>query len=157
MRYHQCKRKAGDGKTMESLKKNFSVSLLAAPLTNFVLLISMVGLSIWVFFSLNDLIQTVGSFLILREIASAELGAAAVDSVRIRYMLITVRNFWVLIGGVLLIIFVVGAVDYFSKHWREPRTRRLYLRLLAGELLIVGVSLLLIELTLNAMAILATS
>ena len=46
---------------MESLKKNFSVSLLAAPLTNFVLLISMVGLSIWVFFSLNDLIQTVGS------------------------------------------------------------------------------------------------
>ena len=79
------------------------------------------------------------------------------DSVRIRYMLITVRNFWVLIGGVLLIIFVIGAVDFFFKHWREPRTRRLYLRLLAGELLIVGVSLLLIELILNAMAMLATS
>ncbi len=102
---------------------------LGGGLLNVALLLAVAGLSMVVFFALLD-----GLLLLV----AALLASGAGSPTRGNYALVTARNLWLIGGGALLVAFVIFCLDYGFKHWRERRMQRLFLRLLAAELLIIG-------------------
>ena len=96
---------------------------------NIVLVAAVLALGIVTFFATLELALLVGAHVIISTNDSP---------VRGRYALGTLRNLWLIGGGVLTMAFVVGTLDYFFKRWRQPRTRRIFLRMLAVELAVIG-------------------
>ena len=98
-------------------------------LINVVLLVAAAGLGIVAFFSMMEILLTVAAQVIVRGVES---------EVRGRYALVMVRNLWLIIGGAGLVGLEIYFMDYFFKHWRKLRTRRLFLRVVAIEVVIIG-------------------
>ena len=75
---------------------------------------------------------------------SAPLVAETIESaVRAKYAFITVRNLWLLVGGILFLGLIIFGVNHYFKRWREIRLQRLYLKMLAFEAVIILVQFLL--------------
>ena len=98
-------------------------------LVNILLAVPALLLAVVAFFALQE---------ILLRFAAPMITGSAGNTVRGNYALVTVRNLWLLVGGALLVGFVIGCLDYCFKHAHKPRTRRLLLRILAVELAIIG-------------------
>ena len=96
---------------------------------NIVLAVVVLALSVVTYFATLELALLVGANVISRTNDSLVRGS---------YALGTLRNLWLIGGGVLTMAFVVGTLDYFFKHWRQPRARRIFMTMLAVELAIIA-------------------
>ncbi len=75
---------------------------------------------------------------------SAPVVAQSIDSaVRAKYALVTIRNLWLLIGGVLFLGLIIFCIDRYFRGWRARRLNRVYLQVLAFELGIILIQYLL--------------
>ena len=101
-------------------------------LLNLILIACVMALALVTFFALLDLVQFAAAYVIIMTNES---------SVSSRYALATVRNIWLLAGGAFLVGIVIYLLDYGMKRWRTFGMRRLYLRALAVELVIIGLQL----------------
>ena len=101
-------------------------------LLNLVLIACVVALAMVAFFALLDLVQFAAAYVIIMTNDSP---------VSSRYALATVRNLWLLAGGAVMVGSVIYLLDYGMKRWRTFAMRRLYLRVLAVELVIIGLQL----------------
>ncbi len=98
---------------------------------NVILVAVVLALGVVTLFATLELALLVGAQVIVR---------TNDNPVRGSYALGTLRNLWLIGGGVLTVAFVIGTLDYFFKRWRQPRARRIFLRMLAVELLVIGVT-----------------
>jgi len=99
---------------------------------NLALFVAAFALGLWSFFALQEILLTLGAYVI----------AATVDGpLRGKYSLLTLRNFWLLGGGAFLAGLGVFCLDYFFKHWRARRLRRFCARALVLELCFIGLSM----------------
>lgn len=86
-------------------------------------------------------VVTLFATLELALLIGAQVIARTNDSpVRGSYALGTLRNLWLIGGGVLTMAFVIATLDYLFKRLRQPGTRRIFLRVLAVELIVIGVA-----------------
>ena len=98
-------------------------------LLNMLLIGCVLALALVAFFSSLELIRA----------AAAHIIFATNDSeVSSRYALITVRNIWLIAGGALMVGIVIYLVDVAFKRWRTAEIRRLFLRVLVIELVVIG-------------------
>lgn len=102
-------------------------------LLNLVLILCVLALALVTFFALMELLLTVAAWVIV---------ATNDSEVSSRYALITVRNIWLIAGGALTVGIVIYLVDVAFKRWRTAGIRRLFLRVLAVELVVIGLQLL---------------
>ena len=114
------------------MKRNQNMPKKIDRLLNLALVLPVMALALVAFFSLMEILLTL----------SAQVIVATSDStVRSKYALVTVRNLWLIGGGAFLVGICIFLLDYGFKHWRTLRMRRLFLRVLAVELVIVGLQL----------------
>ena len=95
---------------------------------NFVLLSAAVALGfISLIYSL-EIVLALGAQLIWQSLG---------DTVQAKYALVTLRNVWMLVGGILLLVIVIYCINYYFKHWHDMRVQRVFLVALAVEALII--------------------
>lgn len=95
---------------------------------NFALLAAAVALGFLALISSLEIVLMLAAPLLLRSMG---------DTVQTKYALVTVRNIWLLAGGILCLAVIIYCIDCFFKRWRESRAQRLYIVLLVVEALIV--------------------
>lgn len=78
---------------------------------------------------------------ILLTLAAPMVARSAADAVRGGYAMVTLRNLWLVFGGMSALGLMIYSLDRLFKQSAKPSTRRYFLRLLAAELLIIGLSL----------------
>ena len=95
---------------------------------NFVLLFAAVALGfISLIYSL-EIVLALGAQLIWQSMG---------ETVQAKYALVTLRNVWMLVGGIVLLVVIIYCIHIFFKHWREMRLQRVFLLALAAEALII--------------------
>jgi hypothetical protein len=99
-------------------------------LINSGLLVAVIVLGLLSLFASLEIVLTVGAQVVIRTNDSA---------VRSKYALVTLRNIWLLVGGIIWLVIIIASIDRFMKHWRERRTSRVYLAILAIELVVIAV------------------
>ena len=87
-------------------------------------------LAVLCLFALQEIILTLAAPMIAR---------SASDAVRGHYALVTLRNLWLIFGGMLTLGLIIYSLDRLFKQSATPSTRRFFLRLLAIELVIIAV------------------
>lgn len=111
--------------------KEKSVGGSLDPLLNILLTPLALMLALVALFAMQEILLTVGARVI----------AATVEgSVRGAYALVALRNFWLIGGGLLLVGYVIYVLDAGFKRWRTRRYRRLLMRSLAVELLVIALA-----------------
>ncbi len=75
---------------------------------------------------------------IVLTLAAGAIASGAADAVRGKYALVTVRNLWLIFGGMLALGVIIYSLDRLFKGSAKLGTRRYFLRLLAVELVILG-------------------
>lgn len=113
-------------------RKPKSESSPAARLVSLLLLALALGLAVMAFFALQEILLALGA----RLIAAGGGG----DSIRQRYSLVALRNVGAIGGGGLLIVWVIGGVNYFTRRLDRPESQRRLLWILALEMLIIGLN-----------------
>ncbi|MYE79733.1 MAG: hypothetical protein F4243_12290 [Chloroflexi bacterium] len=121
---------------MKASKRADSFPPWLTALINTVLVVVALALAVVTFFASLELALVVGARVIISTNDSL---------VRGNYALATLRNLWLMGGGLLTVAFVIATLDYFFKRWRQPRTRRAFLRVLAVELAAIGVAVALLS------------
>jgi hypothetical protein len=112
-----------------------SASVLSKVLDILLLIITLV-LGVLTFLSILEILLTVGAFIVARTVDPIE------ESIRQKYILITIRNIWYFLGGALFLGFVVGSVDYYPRHLGETKSHRFLLTTCLIEIIIIGLHLL---------------
>ena len=74
-------------------------------------------------------------------LAAQAIVSSVTDAVRGRYALVALRNLWMLFGGVLTLGLIIYSLDRLFNKAGQLSTRRYFLRLLAVELVIIGLRL----------------
>ncbi len=105
---------------------------LAYAALNFVLLAAAVGLGFVTFFHSLEIVLSLGARVIWESLG---------DTVQGKYALATLRNVWLLLGGMLFLAIIIYCINVFFKRWREMRIQRAYIIVLVIEALIVLVSM----------------
>jgi hypothetical protein len=95
---------------------------------NFILLLAVVVLGFASLIYSLELTLMVGAPLMLRSMG---------DTVQAKYALVTLRNIWMLAGGIFVLVIVIYSINTFFKRWREMRLQRVFLVALAVEALII--------------------
>lgn len=95
---------------------------------NFALLAAAVAVGLVAFFASLEIVLSLGARLIL-----SSLG----DTVQGKYALATVRNVWLLVGGILFLVVIIYCINVFFKRWREMRIQRVYIIFLVVEALVI--------------------
>ena len=95
---------------------------------NFALLGAALVLGFVAFFQSLEILLTLGASLILQSMG---------DSVRAKYALVTLRNVWLLVGGVVFLVVIIYCINVFFKRWRDIGIHRAYIILLMAEALII--------------------
>lgn len=75
---------------------------------------------------------------IVLTLAAPAIARSASDSVRGHYAMVTLRNLWLIFGGMLSLGLIIYSLDRLFKQSAKPSTRRYFLRLLAVELVIIA-------------------
>lgn len=78
---------------------------------------------------------------IISTLAAPAIARSMPDTVRGRYALVTLRNLWLLFGGMLALGVCIYSLDRLFKQSAKASTRRFFLRLLVVELVILGAQL----------------
>ena len=99
--------------------------------TNGLLLLASMVLSLLTFIAIQDLLLALIGPLIPNP-----------DDVTVqeKYILVTVRNVWVLFGGALLLAYLVTGIEYHLKRLDQQRVRRILLYTLLVEIILIGLS-----------------
>ncbi len=95
---------------------------------NFLLLAAAVGFSFVALIYSLEIALTLAAPLIVQSMG---------DTVQAKYTLVTLRNVWMLVGGIILLVVIIYCINIFFKHWREMRVQRVFLVALAVEALII--------------------
>lgn len=95
---------------------------------NFTLLVAVVVLGFLSLIYSLDIVLALGAPLVLESMG---------NTVRGKYALVTLRNVWMLAGGILLLVVIVFCINYFFKRWQDMRVQRVFLIALALEALII--------------------
>ena len=104
---------------------------LAYKVTNGLLLAASMVLSLLTFVAIQDILLAL----------IAPLVPTPTDvTVQEKYVLVTVRNMWVLFGGCLLLAYLIIAIDYHAKRLGQERVRRILLYTLLVEIILIGLS-----------------
>ena len=74
-------------------------------------------------------------------LAAPAIASSAADPVRGSYALVTLRNLWLIFGGMFALGLIIFSLDRLIKHSDKKRTRRYFLRLLLVELVIISAQL----------------
>ena len=98
-------------------------------LINLILLMLVQALALLSFFAIMELLLTFAANVIFHNIES---------TVRQRYALVTVRNFWLLGGGVLLVGWTIGSFSFYFNRLAQDKTRRRLLLILIVEFVVVA-------------------
>jgi len=101
---------------------------LAFAAINFLLLAAAVVLGLLSLFASLEIVLTIGA-----QVIWGSMG----DTVQAKYALVLLRNVWLLVSGILLLIVFLYCFNRFFKHWRDMRVQRVYLTLLVVEALIL--------------------
>jgi len=89
---------------------------------NFALLVLAVGEGLVSFFSSLEIVVTLGAQVIWQSMG---------DTVQGKYALATLRNIWMLVGGVVWLGIIIFCIHYYFSHWRERRVHGAYILMLA--------------------------
>lgn len=92
-------------------------------------------LAVLCLFALQEIILTLAAPMIAR---------SASDAARGHYALVTLRNLWLIFGGMLTLGLIIYSLDRLFKQSAQPSTRRFFLRLLAIELVIIAIQYLIV-------------
>jgi len=98
-------------------------------LTTFGLAVPALLLVVVSLFAIQEMLLTLAAPLIAR---------SAADTVRGSYALVTLRNLWLIFGGMLALGLIIYSLDRLFKQSAKPSTRRYFLRLLLVEMVIIG-------------------
>jgi len=101
---------------------------LAFAAINFLLLAAAVALGLLSLFASLEIVLTIGAQVIW---------GAMGDTVQAKYTLVLLRNVWLLVGGVILLIVFIYCINRFFKQWRDTRVQRVTIWLLVVEALIL--------------------
>ena len=96
--------------------------------TNFALLAAAVALGLISLFASLEIVLTVGA-----QVIWGSMG----DTVQAKYTLVLLRNIWLLVGGIALLVIIIYCINRFFKRWRDMRVQRAYIWLLVVEALIL--------------------
>ena len=113
---------------MKAKRKKGEYFWLAYAALNFALLAAAVAVGLVAFFASLEIALSLGARLIWESMG---------DTVQGKYALATLRNLWLLIGGIAFLVVIIYCINVFFKRWHEMRIHRAYLILLAIEALIV--------------------
>ena len=119
----------------DSADKGTIIPSLINRLVNLLLAILAVVLALVCFFVLQEVVLTIGAHFIVQTVDSR---------VRSHYALVTIRNFWLLFGGMVLLGFYIGCLNKYFTAAGEKSTRRLFLRILAVEIALILLSVLVV-------------
>ena len=128
--YHLLQAKHATRTAMFPLQKQASRT---AKLTNILLLVSVLVLGFVSFLASLELLLTIGAFVIFQGIDS---------EMRQYYSLVTLRNGWLIAGAIILVSLIVGCSYNFGRRLGERGTLRWLLRILALEVVIIGLTFL---------------
>lgn len=106
-------------------------SSIGFKVTNGLLLLASMVLSVLTFIAIQDILLALVAPLVLT-------GEDA--TVQNKYALVTLRNIWVLIGGALLLAYLVTGIEYHAKRLDQARVRRILLYTLLVEVILIVVS-----------------
>ncbi len=95
---------------------------------NFALLAAAVAVGLVSFFASLEIVLSLGARVIWDSMG---------DTVQGKYALATLRNVWLLVGGMVFLVVIIYCINVFFKRWHEMRIQRAYLILLAVEAVIV--------------------
>lgn len=95
---------------------------------NFVLLLAVLALGLISLFASLEIVLTIGAQVIW---------GAMGDTVQAKYALVLLRNIWLLVGGIVLLVVIIYCINRFFKRWRDMRVQRVYIWLLVVEALIL--------------------
>lgn len=95
---------------------------------NFALLAAAIAVGLVAFFASLEIVLSLGARVIWGSMG---------DTVRGKYALATLRNLWLLVGGIVFLVVIIYCINVFFKRWRETRIQRAYVILLAVEALVV--------------------
>ena len=95
---------------------------------NLATLVFAVGGGLLAFFSSIEIVLMLGAQVIWQSMG---------DTVQGRYALATLRNIWLLVGGLILLSVIIFCINNYFSHWRERRIHRVYLVMLAIFALVI--------------------
>lgn len=95
---------------------------------NFLLLAAAVGLGFVALIYSLEIALTLAAPLIIRSMG---------ETVQAKYALVTLRNVWMLVGGILLLVVIIYCINSFFKRWRDMCLHRVCVMALAAEMLII--------------------
>lgn len=105
---------------------------LAMKIINGVMLLVSMILAVATFFAILDLVFIISTSIVIR---------TGETTVQQSYIVTTARNIWVFCGGILLLGFLVGAFDYYSRRLGNEQTSRFLLWTFLVEIIIIAISL----------------
>lgn len=105
----------------------------AAKLANLAALAVVMFLGFVSFLSALELLLSIGALVIYRGMES---------EFRQHYTLVTLRNIWLVAGAIIVVCLIVGCSVNFGRRLGERRALRWPLRILALELVIMGLTFL---------------
>lgn len=101
---------------------------LAYAALNLALLAGAVVLGFLAFFHSLEIVLSLGARVIWESMG---------DTVQGKYALATLRNLWLLVGGIIFLVVIIYCINVFFKRWREMRIQRAFIILLAAEALVI--------------------
>ncbi|MCB9458588.1 MAG: hypothetical protein H6670_02980 [Anaerolineaceae bacterium] len=104
--------------------------ITAAKVIDGLLLVLSLGLSLLAFIAIQEILLTIAAPFAVQ---SAE------NSVQSKYIVVTVRNFWVFIGGALMLAYWVGSIDYHLRRLGSAKTRRILTIALTVEIILIAI------------------
>ena len=128
MKTKQKNNLAADVRNTEHHTMSYGCLWLAFAATNFVLLFAVVTLGFLSLIYSLEIVLALGAPPILHSMG---------DTVQAKYTLVTLRNVWMLVSGILFLVIVIYCINCFFKHWHDMRLQRVYLVALAVEALII--------------------
>ena len=96
--------------------------------TNFGLLALAAVLGLLSLFASLEIVLSIGAQVIWDSMG---------DTVQAKYTLVLLRNIWLLVGGIVLLVVIIYCINRFFKRWHDMRVQRVYIWLLVVEALIV--------------------
>lgn len=123
-----CRASSIDGVAMKANQNKSDNFWIVFAAINFVLLSAATVLGFVSLIYSLEIVLALGAQLIIQSLG---------ETVQAKYALVTLRNVWMLVGGILILVIIIFCIHYFFKHWHDMRVQRIYLAVLAVEALII--------------------
>lgn len=104
------------------------MATLVLKIYNGLFLLLTLILAVAAFFAIMNILLSISTVIVLQ---------TSDVTVRQLYIIATVRNAWIFVGGALLLGFLVGAFDYHSRQLGDKKTGRILLWTFLIEIVII--------------------